>query len=789
MVDDLSVSKVILFGGQTGTGCYLFGGCAINDTWNFVGGNWTNVTGTLTGTPPARWASGMAYDSGSGSVVLFGGGSSASASADLFGDTWSLSGSRWSAITSNPPASRYGESLAYDAADGYVLLFGGELLDGSYVNDTWVYSGGNWTQLFPHSAPSPRVHASMVYDAADDYILLFGGDQYDVSCACYLVQGDTWKFSGGQWTDLNGNLTTAPPPRTLSMMGYDVADREVVLFGGIGAATAANPRNIVLNDTWSFSGGQWTNLTSRLSVSPPSGFDASMAYDAADGYLIMFGGAGANTYSGLSASTWTFSGNLWTNVSAQLSLSPPGRYEAAMTYDGAAGYVLLFGGSTASACATSGACAANDTWAYSHGEWINLTSVGPGPAPQEEMAMTFNPQDGEVLLVDSVNGNPDTGRSAQWTWSYQIPLVANPIEPSNVTISSGDSLNLSARPSGGVPPYTYQWASGPYSNCTDDTVIPGQTAATLPIAPNQTAYYCYAVQDSATPKDTSSSPTDQIVVTNSRLISVSISPTPGFVQIGLPLTLAAISQCNIGTCPSQVNWTWSVNNTLVTILRTSGSNVTLTAGYEAGSVTVNLTGSLYGTTRSAQDVVTISTQPVEALSNLSITPSNPSVRTGASLVLEASLVCSPGPCPATGISLRWTLSNQTLGNLAPLSGNSTTFHAGSSPGSVIVTISIVWNGLPREANDTLFVIAPPAPPPLDHLGSEGTLLLVGAAVVLALVAVLLVRLRGRGKTTAATPASPQAGTGRIPPARPPFSAPPDPKEGSGSTPTPGGRHP
>jgi hypothetical protein len=42
--------------------------------------------------------------------------------------------------------------MAYDAARGQVVLFGG--YDGSgYLNDTWVWDGTNWVQKFPATVP------------------------------------------------------------------------------------------------------------------------------------------------------------------------------------------------------------------------------------------------------------------------------------------------------------------------------------------------------------------------------------------------------------------------------------------------------------------------------------------------------------------------------------------------------------------------------------------------------------------------------------------------------------
>ena len=47
--------------------------------------------------------------------------------------------------------------FAYDAADGYTVLYGGAgFVSGSQVafNDTWTFVGGNWTLLPNANGPS-----------------------------------------------------------------------------------------------------------------------------------------------------------------------------------------------------------------------------------------------------------------------------------------------------------------------------------------------------------------------------------------------------------------------------------------------------------------------------------------------------------------------------------------------------------------------------------------------------------------------------------------------------------
>jgi hypothetical protein len=54
--------------------------------------------------------------------------------------------------------------MAYDAATGTVVLFGG---GGNHdLGDTWTWDGTTWTQQAPATHPAARLSASMAYDAA-----------------------------------------------------------------------------------------------------------------------------------------------------------------------------------------------------------------------------------------------------------------------------------------------------------------------------------------------------------------------------------------------------------------------------------------------------------------------------------------------------------------------------------------------------------------------------------------------------------------------------------------------
>jgi hypothetical protein len=53
------------------------------------------------------------------------------------------------------------------AKDGYVLLFGRQLASGPLRCDTWKFAGGEWTQLTYSVSPTSRYDLMLVNDGSD----------------------------------------------------------------------------------------------------------------------------------------------------------------------------------------------------------------------------------------------------------------------------------------------------------------------------------------------------------------------------------------------------------------------------------------------------------------------------------------------------------------------------------------------------------------------------------------------------------------------------------------------
>jgi serine/threonine protein kinase len=214
---DPATSQLVLFGGLAS-----HAGTFSNDTWTWNGTTWTQRFPATS--PPARYLASMAYDPAARQLVLFGGDSNST--GGYLNDTWTWNGTTWTQRfpATSPPARNAYDSMAYDPAARQLVLFGGS--DGGALNDTWTWNGTTWTQRFPATSPPARSGASMAYDPAARQLVLFGG--VGQTSGGYL--NDTWTWTGTNWTQLAP--ATSPPDRYIACMTYDPAARQLVLFGG-----------------------------------------------------------------------------------------------------------------------------------------------------------------------------------------------------------------------------------------------------------------------------------------------------------------------------------------------------------------------------------------------------------------------------------------------------------------------------------------------------------------------------------------------------------------------------
>jgi len=234
---------------------------------------WQQVA--LADAPTSRLCMAMASFPARQQAVLYGG----AASGTSFTDTWVWDGSHWAqSFPAHNPGARCGHAMAYDAARGQVLLFGGFDAASELTNETWTWDGVDWVQLHPNTNPPARTYHAMASDPDSKKIVLFGGADY---------LHDTWEWDGSNWTERV--VANAPPYRAYHAMAYDAARKVVVLFGGAKDLYNASIAPTFFSDTWVWDGSAWEQKLTAVSPSPRMGHQ--IEYDPRLGQMILVGGA------------------------------------------------------------------------------------------------------------------------------------------------------------------------------------------------------------------------------------------------------------------------------------------------------------------------------------------------------------------------------------------------------------------------------------------------------------------------------------------------------------------
>jgi len=260
------------------------GGNPVEDTTTAV-----TLPQAVAGFPEARlYAPMVATDAG---VFMFGGLAPVQHRNGVrFDDVWrydSATGEWWDVQVVGGPPPRAGAAVAYDAGSGVVVLFGGAVGSCSYplcpevVADTWVYhpTTNTWEERSPATSPPARHGHKLAYDAASDRVVLFGGDTGE------QWLDDTWAYDSDTDTWVEVPTADAPWRTAQQAMAYDpVADR-VVLWGGAEREES---------EVWTLDLETATWSSMATDPAPVGGWDACLAWDAASERLLLIGGEGPN---------------------------------------------------------------------------------------------------------------------------------------------------------------------------------------------------------------------------------------------------------------------------------------------------------------------------------------------------------------------------------------------------------------------------------------------------------------------------------------------------------------
>ena len=476
LVYDPADGFVLLFGGSRasyGPNNSAWQSKCLNDTWTFKAGNWTQLA---VATPPVACHPAMAFDVADQYVVAY---------LSVSNQTWTFSHGKWSrlaipepdsAILPDPGGTAYwfdvGATAVYDAAVGAILLYETHYTNGTSqlaVEETWEFSGGSWTRVNLSPAPLyanvPSGH--LAYDPLDGKAVLVCEDDSGSTTPPSAVNM-TWTFRQGNWSQatlIPENMVRAiydggPLPIATA---YDSRDGYVLAYSS-PLEPGGLTQSIYGNFTWTYRDGIWTN---ESIPGPPGRWYPSMTFDAADGYVVLFGGSGYGTLASqsfLKGDTWIYSGP---PVALRLSIAiAPERICSLTSEDCGAGtdearvnlsVDVVPAGSAITGWIDSG----NGTVEYGPDYWFEFPQIifvprwDLTPAPNLDPQVSCSRGDGEPTAcnVAPTTGSGNSTQSLGWNWSGAASV------PDALWL--GDTWNVSFVVRAVGPPY----ASVPVDTC------------------------------------------------------------------------------------------------------------------------------------------------------------------------------------------------------------------------------------------------------------------------------------------------------------------------------------
>ena len=304
--------------------------------------------------PSARVDAAMAYDPAGGDVILFGGLVIGSEGLTTLSDTWSWDGSQWTELhpTVSPPGLS-GALLAYDPSTERLVLTGGDTARPGgpleETDSTWTWDGSTWASQPAGTLPAADLPSALGTDSATGQLILVTSQPGCESTA-------TWRWSGATWALLHP--AASPPPAAVDSLAYDPRSESLDLVtapqdcdGGTEAGSASPP-------VWSWNGSSWNAGPASGGSVPPSSWELTTS---GDGALLV-----------TATGTYLWKGGGWSELS-----SSPVAGNSSVAYDASDDQVVLFGG----ICASCGADAVPYTWTWD-GSWAlrNSTAAAVTPA-------------------------------------------------------------------------------------------------------------------------------------------------------------------------------------------------------------------------------------------------------------------------------------------------------------------------------------------------------------------------------------------------------------------------
>jgi hypothetical protein len=243
----------------------------------------------------------------------------------------------------------------------------------------------SWTLLTPPPYPNTlqRRTGGIAFDPIQGKLLMYGGLQSTTPL------NDTWTFDGATWTQLTP--ATTPPPRWGHRMVLDTRRMRIVTFGGRSPTATANA-----NDTWEWNGVDWQQVVTANAPSARGFY--GLAFDERRGKTVLFGGQLGGFIPSGGNETWEYDGVDWTRATPAFTM--PGLESPAMAYDQGRGVVVMFGGWDTN---VSPAVDHRETWEYDGVDWV-LRPTANAPLTGYRTGMVYDQDRGRMVLYGGYSG-------------------------------------------------------------------------------------------------------------------------------------------------------------------------------------------------------------------------------------------------------------------------------------------------------------------------------------------------------------------------------------------------
>jgi PKD repeat protein len=434
--------------------------CPDDETWEYGGNGWDNLTGSLPLSPSPRSFPGMDYDPLLKGVVLVGGFNSGGVGLS---DTWLFTGT-WANITSNvgtpktvdqtPLTTGAGaSSVAWDpAAVGVVLTDGcnDTTCTGSAWNVTDLLNGSGWHYVGPGPGAESGTElgfASMAYDAIDQYMVEFGGWDFQAKSP------ENWTFtytSSGGWTNISGSASSCSAPcqglptaRDGAAMTWDGQVGTILLVGGFNYQTVT-----FSNDSWQFAGGKWSPTVALHPRAPAAFvpvFAPALAPNSTGIAPFLVGGTFiSNTYLFNSSAEWVW--EIPPAPSVQSMLPYPVDAGASATF------TVSYGPAAESGPVASASLAYGDGGSSFWGSQHVSASTSLTEASEHAYAVAGN----YSAMVTEQDFFTVNGSGSPFSVAVNRDPIAQVVAPF-YDPDAGVSVPLSANVTEGTPPYNYTW--------------------------------------------------------------------------------------------------------------------------------------------------------------------------------------------------------------------------------------------------------------------------------------------------------------------------------------------